>query len=138
MSLLKKAQRSIIPIRSQIDLLSAQHSDGLSIDNLRLPSGLIVNRVEELVDLEAHFIGLVGGVATKETTRMTFYDYAKNDELPIIKSVWEKGRQGSFKLGSLGPVIFLGVNGKNEVGLKRFPDYANHFLDLLIAGRTLQ
>lgn len=138
MSLLKKAQNSIIPVRSQIDLLSEPFENYRVIEGLVLTSGLTVYRFEEIVDLEAHFTGRIGGVVTRETASLTFYNYSNTTELPIITSIWEKGEPYTHTLGALGNTMIFGARGKNEVGLKRFPDYANHFLDLLIAGRTLQ
>lgn len=137
MSLIKKARNSVIPIRAQIDRISEQYAKDLCIE-LVLPSGLMFNRFDGFVDLESHTNGLVGGVATKEIISLTFFDYPNVTELPVIRSRWEKGTPYTYRIGLLGDTYVGGVSGKNDVGLRRFPDYANHFLDLLIDGRTIQ
>jgi hypothetical protein len=129
MGLQKKARESLEPLRTHIAHVSAAHAvDGI-IEGLPISERLFMVQVDTFVELEARFTGVVDGLQSVEQVTMTYPDFDDTRALPAIVSEWSKGTPSVYRVGALGPYLILGASGHNSVALRRYPDYAQQFLD---------
>lgn len=141
MGLQKKAIEAMRPVKTRVlSLIESQGeklADCLSV--VKLPSGLEVAKICDVLTLEASFEGLIGGVASTETLKVVFEDYNNANCLPTIRTEWRKGEgKPPVYLGyGIGYWGFGTTEGNNAVALKRYPVVAIEFLILMNDGREL-
>jgi hypothetical protein len=134
MGLQKKARESLEPVRAHIEHVSAAHAvDGI-IEGLQITDRLLMVKVDAFVELEAIFTGMVDGQHSVEQVTMTYPDFGDTRALPEIVSDWSKGTPSVYRTSVLGPYLILGATGHNAVALRRYPEYAQQFLDEFNSG----
>lgn len=140
MGLHKKAIEAMRPVKTRGLSLIESQGEKLSDDYLvtKLPSGLEIVKFGEILCVEASFEGAVGGVASRETLRVVFEEFNNSNCLPTVRSDWRKGDdKPPAYLGFDRGYWYSSISGNNAVALKKYPDIAIEFLNLMNDGREL-